>query len=69
MVLSRPEILVSRAVKPRLVWRQLDQGVGTGGGATNITCGLPGDAVLPLQVYLGIRSSTSQLTATSRWYF
>ena len=25
MVLSRPEILVSRAVKPRLVWRQLDQ--------------------------------------------
>ena len=25
ILVSRPEILVSKAVKPRLVWRQLDQ--------------------------------------------
>ena len=56
MVLSRPEILVSRAVKPRLVWRQLDleeaprrrHQAGTG---------LQTDALVPLQLsYLYIRS-------------
>ena len=42
MVLSRPEILVSRAVKPRLVWRQLDQGWYRGKAPPTLLVGCQG---------------------------
>ena len=49
------------AVKPRLVWRQLDQQLGAG-GRHHIGTGLQSDALVPLQVYLYIRSCGRPLT-------
>ena len=49
------------AVKPRLVWRQLDQQRGAG-GRHHIGTGLQSDALVPLQVYLYIRSCGGPLT-------
>ena len=55
-------LLVGAAVKPRLVWRQLDPEEAPRSWRHRIGTGLQTDALVPLQVYLYIRSRRGLLT-------